>query len=49
MKTRQKTTDRKQHMYTKEEMLAQARAYGFTISETTFRDWIKVGLLGKAQ
>jgi len=49
MKTQQKTTGRKQHMYTKDEMLTQARACGFTISETTFRDWIKVGLLGKAQ
>ena len=36
-------------MYTKEEMLAHARARGFTISEMTFRDWIKVGLLGKAE
>ena len=49
MKTQQKTTDRMQHMYTKEEMFAKARACGFTISETTFRDWIKVGLIGKAQ
>ncbi len=40
-----KTIDRKQHMYRKEEMLAYARACGFTISETTFRDWIKVGLI----
>jgi len=35
-------------MYTKEEMLAYAQACGFTISEATFHDWIKVGLLGKA-
>ena len=36
-------------MYTQEEMLAHARALGFTIPEATFRDWIKVGLLGKAK
>lgn len=35
-------------MYTKEEMLTCARAYGFTISDATFQDWIKVGLLGNA-
>lgn len=44
-----KTVDRRQHMYTREEMLAYAQAYGFTISEATFHDWIKAGLLGKAK
>ena len=34
--------------YTKEEMIAHAQAYGFTMTDATFRDWIKVGLLGTA-
>ncbi len=40
---------RQKPMYTKEEMLTCARANGFAISETTFQDWIKVGLLGNAK
>jgi hypothetical protein len=36
-------------MYTKEEMLTYARACWYTISEATFQDWIKLGLLGNAK
>ncbi|SRR6266567_797268 len=35
--------------YSQEEMLAYARARGCPLSAWTFRDWIKVGLLGAAK
>lgn len=34
--------------YTQEEMLAYAHARGFPLSAWTFRDWIRIGLLGTA-
>jgi hypothetical protein len=38
-----------QRSYTKEEMLAYARARGVPLSVWTFRDWIKIGLIGTAE
>jgi hypothetical protein len=38
-----------QRTYTKEEMLAYAQARGVPLSAWTFRDWIKIGLIGTAE
>jgi hypothetical protein len=39
----------RQRTYSQEEMLAYARSRGCPLSAWTFRDWIKVGLLGAAK